>query len=84
LAEGGDFVGRRLLVVEDVVTSGGQVIESVRALRSASAHVSATLCVIDRGAGGVDALRAEGIRLHSLFQMKELTEAAAISTASVR
>ena len=79
LAEGADIAGRRLLVVEDVITSGGQVIESAHALRALSAHVSAALCVIDREAGGLEALAADGIRLHALFRMSELAEAAAAS-----
>ena len=77
LAEGGEIVGRRLLVVEDVVTSGGQVVESARALRVLGGEVSAALCVIDRESGGVALLGAEGIRLHALFRMSELKEAAA-------
>lgn len=78
LAEGGDLKGRRLLVVEDVVTSGGQVIESVSQLRALGAAVSDAVCVIDREAGGADGLGANGITLHSLFTMSEL-KAAAVS-----
>ena len=74
LAEGGEIVDRRILLVEDVVTSGGQVLDSALALRSACAQVSTALCVIDRDAGGCDLLEAHGIRLYSLFRMKELTE----------
>jgi orotate phosphoribosyltransferase len=77
LAEGGEIVGRRLLVVEDVVTSGGQVLESAQALRALGGEVSAALCVIDRESGGTALLGAEGINLHALFRMSELEEAAA-------
>ena len=78
LAEGGEIANRRLLVVEDVVTSGGQVLESARALRGLSAHVSAAVCVVDREAGGGELLEADGIQLHSLFRMKELTRTTAL------
>jgi orotate phosphoribosyltransferase len=77
LAEGGDIVGRRLLVVEDVVTSGGQVLESAQALRALGGEVLDALCVIDRESGGTALLGAEGIKLHALFRMSELDEAAA-------
>jgi orotate phosphoribosyltransferase len=77
LAEGGEIVGRRLLVVEDVVTSGGQVLESARALRALGGEVSAALCVIDRESGGTALLGAEGIKLRALFRMSELEGAAA-------
>jgi orotate phosphoribosyltransferase len=72
LAEGGDIEGRRLLVVEDVVTSGGQIILSVRDLRNLGATVESAVCVIDRESGGVEALAAEGVNLSALFRMGEL------------
>jgi orotate phosphoribosyltransferase len=77
LAEGGDIAGRKLLLVEDVVTSGGQVAESAHALRALGGDVSAALCVIDRESGGSGLLEADGIRLSSLFRMSELEEASA-------
>ena len=74
-AEGGAVAGKRLLVIEDVVTSGGQVVLSTRDLRSAGATVAAALCVIDREAGGGAALAAEGVALRALFTMSELKAA---------
>jgi len=71
-AEGGEVKGRRLLLVEDVVTSGGQIIESARALRGEGAIISEVVCVIDREAGGVAALAKEGLALTSLFTMSAL------------
>ena len=70
-AEGGSVSGRRLLIVEDVVTSGGQVVESVRALRGEGAIISAVVCVIDRQAGGSEALAKEGLALTSLFKKSD-------------
>lgn len=72
LAEGGDFAGRKLLVVEDVVTSGGQILLSVAELRARGAEITDVVCVIDREAGGVENLAREGLRLHALFNMSEL------------
>lgn len=72
LAEGGVVAGRRLLLVEDVVTSGGQVVESASEIRALGATVSDAVCVIDREAGGTESLAAHGITLHSLFTMSEL------------
>src|SRR4051812_9632826 len=56
LAEGGEVAGLRLLIVEDVVTSGGQVVASAADLRGLGAVVTHALCVIDREAGGSAAL----------------------------
>jgi orotate phosphoribosyltransferase len=75
LAEGANVTGRRLLIVEDVVTSGGQVVVSTAALRELGAVVNDAVCVIDREAGGVAALGAEGITLRSLFAKSELSGA---------
>lgn len=76
LAEGGDVDGHRLTVVEDVVTSGGQVVTSCGDLRERGAIVEHALCVIDRQAGGPAALAAIGVELHPLFTMTELEAAA--------
>ena len=72
LAEGAEVYGSRLLIVEDVVTSGGHVIESVQALRELGALITDALCVIDREAGAVEALRAKGITLRSLYPKHEI------------
>jgi orotate phosphoribosyltransferase len=76
LAEGGDVDGRRVVVIEDVVTSGGQVVESTQALRALGARVSDALCVIDRESGGSALLAAADVQLRSLFRMHELVAAA--------
>jgi orotate phosphoribosyltransferase len=75
LAEGVEVAGLGLLVVEDVVTSGGQVAASSEDLRGLGAVVSHALCVIDRQAGGESALRAAGIDLRSLFTKTDLASA---------
>ncbi len=72
LAEGGHVAGRELVVIEDVVTSGGQILLSVKELRGLGAQVNHVLCVIDRQAGGRENLEAEGLELHPLFTMEEL------------
>lgn len=74
LAEGPDPNGRTVLVIEDVVTSGGQVVKSVEALRERGAVVQRALCVVDRESGGGAALSKIGVELKSLFTMSELSE----------
>jgi len=76
LAEGGELAGRRLCIVEDVVTSGGQIEKSVAELRTLGAHVSHAICVIDRESGGSKNLHGVGIELLSLYTMSELRDAA--------
>jgi orotate phosphoribosyltransferase len=74
LAEGADVTGRRVLIVEDVVTSGGQVAISTGQLRELGAHIDHALCVIDRLEGGAESLEREGVRLSSLFTRADLDE----------
>lgn len=76
LAEGGDVEGERLLIVEDVVTSGGAVLDAVRELRQRGAQCDRVVCVIDRESGGADNLAAEGLELDALFTMTELKASA--------
>jgi orotate phosphoribosyltransferase len=73
LCEGAEVAGRRVLVVEDVVTSGGQVVISTGELRKLGAHVDHALCVIDRQEGGAAALAAEGITLRALLNREDLS-----------
>ncbi len=72
LAEGPPIENRRLLIIEDVVTSGGQVIASTQDLRERGATVEHAVCVIDRQAGGREALAEHGVNLTPLFTMTEL------------
>jgi orotate phosphoribosyltransferase len=72
LAEGGEVDARALTIIEDVVTSGGQVIKSAEALREHGAQVLAILCVLDREAGGRDRLAERALELRSVFTMGEL------------
>jgi orotate phosphoribosyltransferase len=75
LAEGAEVSGRRLLIVEDVVTSGGQIALSAAELRALGATVNRALCVIDREEGGPAALAAHGIGLTALLTRTDLDAA---------
>ncbi len=76
LAEGGEVEGRRLFIVEDVVTSGGAVLDAVTELRRRGATIEQAVCVIDRESGGVENLADNGVALQALFTMSELKAAA--------
>jgi orotate phosphoribosyltransferase len=73
LAEGADVAGRRVLVVEDVITTGGQVVVSTGHLRALGAHVDAVVCVIDRTGGDHFRLDAISLRVVSLFRAEEIS-----------
>jgi orotate phosphoribosyltransferase len=77
LVEGADVEGRRVLVVEDVVTSGGQVVLSTGDLRGCGAIIDNVLCVVDREEGGCGSVAGVGLAMTALFTAGEL--AAAVS-----
>lgn len=72
LAEGADVNGRRVLVVEDVATTAGQMLLSTKDLREGGADVGHALVVVDRLAGGREALAGIGVELHALFTRDDL------------
>jgi orotate phosphoribosyltransferase len=74
LVEGGFTAGERAVVVEDVVTSGGQVVESVGAMRALGLIVDHVVCVVDRRQGGTEAIHAAGCDLKALFTIDELEQ----------
>ena len=69
-AEGREFKGKKVCIIEDVVTTGGQVLLSTEDLRRAGAVVTDVLCVIHRGSG--DPMAEAKLKLHPLFTMEEL------------
>lgn len=72
----GDVVpGRRAVLVEDVVTSGGAALDALDAARGAGLEIDAAFCLLDRGAGGGEALHAAGAPLTALFGIEDLDAA---------
>ncbi len=74
LAEGADVRDKSVCVVEDVTTTGTQIIESVLALREMGANVEHVICVIIRDEIAIERLKEVGIELHYLFHMQEFRE----------
>jgi len=72
LVEGTLWPGERVLLVEDVATTGGQAVEAVHTLRDAGAVISDVVVVIDRQEGAAEAFSAAGLRFHSLFTVADL------------
>ncbi|GHJ45203.1 orotate phosphoribosyltransferase [Catellatospora sp. TT07R-123] len=81
LTEGADVAGRRVTVVEDVVTSGGQIVISTGQLRELGAVIEQAVCVIDREEGGAAALAGHGIALTALLTRTSLDAARSASDA---
>lgn len=67
--------GARVLLVEDVTTTGGSVLRSVEIVRGAGGVVDRAVVVLDREEGAVEKLRAAGVRLEALVTFSELRKA---------
>jgi orotate phosphoribosyltransferase len=72
--EGAYAEGERVVLIEDVVTSGGAAVDAVRAVRQAGLECRTAICVIDREEGGVDTLARLGVRLHPLFSAAQVVQ----------
>ena len=73
LAEGSDIDGRRCLVVEDVITTGGQVALSIADLRARGAIVDSVLCTLLRGEP--TAVEGAEVAITHLFTLADLEAA---------
>jgi orotate phosphoribosyltransferase len=72
LIEGPSVEGRRVLAVEDTSTTGGSVLEAVKALREAGAEVVAVAVVVDRDTGARQAVEAEGLEYRYAVGISDL------------
>jgi len=74
IAEGGTIFNKNICIIEDVVTTGGQIIESVKELRDRGAKIENVLCVIQRNPDATNILAKEGLCLKPIFTMNYIKE----------
>jgi orotate phosphoribosyltransferase len=72
LAEGPDVAGRRVTLVEDVITTGGAVRNAAVALREAGATVATVVCAIDRSPGPDNPLADVGLEIRAVLTKADL------------
>ncbi len=75
LAKDQSLHGKRIVVVEDVTTTGGSAIKAVDAIREMGGQVVLVLTMVDREEGAADAFKAAGIPFRSLFKASEFLNA---------
>lgn len=64
--------GERVVVIEDVLTTGGEALRSAKLLSEMGVQVERVLVVVDRGQGGLENLRAAGFEAEALFGPADL------------
>ncbi len=72
LAEGPSVDGKRVTLIEDVITTGGAVRDATRALREAGAIVNVVVCAIDRSAEGGNPLADVGLEVRAVLTKAQL------------
>jgi len=64
--------GDRVLIVEDVATTGGQVLEAAKAITDSGAHVERIVAVLDRQQGARENIEGAGVAFDALFTSEDL------------
>lgn len=74
-AEGADLVGEQVVLVEDVVSSGGAILDQLSLLSGQGVAPRTAVCVIDRETGGAESLAAAGVTLLALLTLSRIQAA---------
>ena len=72
--EGSFEQGKKALMIDDVATTGGSVINAIKSLKESGLVISDTFVIINRMEGASQALEAEGIKMHNLTDILEITK----------
>ena len=72
LIEGPFDAADRVVVIEDVITTGGSALRAIEAIRAAGATILGVLAVVDREEGGRQAIEATGVAVASLARVSEI------------
>ncbi len=71
LARDETMAGKRVVIVEDVTTTGGSSIKAAEAIRAAGGEIVRVITIVDRQEGAHEAFAAAGIELHPLLVMAD-------------
>lgn len=72
LVEGPIRPGLKVVIVEDVITTGSSTLTAIRHAQDAGLQVEMVIGVLDRMEGGKDAIEAQGFEVHSIFSRHDL------------
>ncbi|CAI5451046.1 unnamed protein product [Caenorhabditis angaria] len=72
LIEGLYKQGDQVILIEDVVTTGGSILDVVRVLKDEGLVAKDVYCILDREQGGREKLQEAGVTLHSLLNMESV------------
>jgi len=71
LAKGETLAGKRVVIVEDVTTTGGSAMKAVEVVREAGAEIAFVLTIVDREEGATEFFAAEKLEFRALYRASE-------------
>jgi orotate phosphoribosyltransferase len=71
LMPGETLAGKRVVIVEDVTTTGGSAMKAVEAVRDNGAEIAFVLTIVDRDEGATEAFAAQGLDFRALYRAAE-------------
>ncbi len=66
--------GKKVLMIDDVATTGGSIINAIESLKEAGIIVSDAFVIINRIEGAAESLEAKGVKMHQLTDIFEITK----------
>lgn len=73
LVEGYFELGKKALMIDDVATTGGSVINALKSLKNEGVVITDAFVIIDRMEGAEKAMKSEGVKMHNLVNILEIT-----------
>ena len=74
LVEGKVTEEMKVVMIDDVATTGGSVIQGIKALKEANVKISDAYVIVNRLEGATEALKSEGVKMHNLTDILQITE----------
>ena len=64
---------QEVILIDDVITTGSSTLKAYEALKEADLEVRHAFCLVDREEGGLSNLSKQGIKIHSIFKLKDFS-----------
>ncbi|MBT6083424.1 MAG: orotate phosphoribosyltransferase, partial [Nitrosopumilus sp.] len=72
--EGKIHDGMKVVMIDDVATTGGSVVNAIRSLTEVNVTVKDAYVIVDRMEGAEEALAEQGVKIHSMLNILQITE----------
>ncbi|MDH3191253.1 MAG: orotate phosphoribosyltransferase [Nitrosopumilus sp.] len=73
--EGKIYEGMKVLMIDDVATTGGSVVNAIKSLKEANIKITDVYVIVNRMEGADETLKEQGIKLHSILNVVQITQA---------